>query len=44
METRISTPFLVPPTDRVGDMLRVCAEITIELVAKITFQRGGKCR
>ena len=44
METRKDKLFLIPPSDRVGDMLRVSAEITIELVSKISLQGGGKCR
>ena len=44
METRISGPFLVPPSDWICDMLRVGAEITIEFVSKIGFCRGRKCR
>ena len=43
MEARIDIAFLVPPSDCVGNMLGICAEVTIEFVAKILFRRGGKC-
>ena len=35
MEARIDIAFLVPPSDCVGNMLGICAEVTIEFVAKI---------
>ena len=43
MEARINSSLLVPPSDCLGNMLRVSAEVTIEFVAEIRFRRGGKC-
>jgi hypothetical protein len=43
MEARINRSFLSPPSNRVSNVLRVSAEITIQFVAKIGLRRGGKC-
>ena len=44
MEARINISLLVPPSVCVRNMFRVCAEITIEFVAKIGFRRGRQSR
>jgi len=43
METRINSPFLVPPSKSICDMLRVGAEITIQLVAKVGLWGCRQC-
>jgi hypothetical protein len=43
MKARINEALLVPPSDWIGNMLRVSAEITIEFITKIRFRRRGKC-
>jgi len=43
MEVRINKPLLIPPSKCIGDMLRVSAEITIQLITKVRFWRGRKC-
>jgi hypothetical protein len=43
MEAGINRLPLVPPSKRIGDMLRVSAEIAIQFITKVGFWRGGKC-
>ena len=43
MEVRINSSLLVPPSDCLGNMLRVSAEVTIKFVVEIRFRRGRKC-
>ena len=42
MEARINSPFLVPPSKSISDMLGVSAEVTIQLVAKVRLWGRGK--
>ena len=42
MEAKIDQLFLVSPSNCIGNMLGVSAEIIIEFVAEVSFQRGGK--
>ena len=42
MEVGIYKPFLVPPSECIGYMLRVSAEITVQFITKVRFRRGRK--
>ena len=44
MEARIHSPLLVPPSKSISDMLGIGAEITIQLITKVGFGGGRKCR
>ena len=44
MEARIHSPLLVPPSKSISDMLGIGAEITIQLIMKVGFGGGRKCR
>jgi hypothetical protein len=43
MEARINEPLFMPPGEGIGYVLGVSAEITIKLITKVGFGRGGKC-
>jgi len=43
MKTRINTPLLMPPSESIGNMLRVSAEITIEFIMQVGLRWGGEC-
>ena len=42
MKTRVSDPLLMPPSDGIGYMFRVSAEIMIQFISKIRLWGGGK--
>jgi len=43
MEARVNSPFFVPPSKSISNMLRVGAEITIQLVTKVGLWGHRKC-
>jgi hypothetical protein len=43
MEVRIHSPPLVPPSKSISDMLRVGAEITVQLITKVGFGGRKEC-
>jgi len=43
MEARIHSPLLVPPSKSISDMLRVSAEITVQLITKVGFGGRREC-
>ena len=42
MQARVNEPFIIPPGNGIGYMLRVGAKIAIQFITEVRFWRGRK--